>query len=184
MQINHLQKQKFKSFSTISSQISCDNKKATETKQCQTTADTREWCDCLQKTRLGLDPFDSKLSAPRCTTRWESEAKVGHCEVEKETRLQCWILIELENIGCCFERWAFEIRKGVILESSGTLKLWSTPLFKFSYQDIGFAACIEVHSRDVWSCTELSTLTDFWCLCTSRLLDSRYFLTCSCLYMA
>ena len=100
------------------------------------------------------------------------------------TRLQCWILIELENIGCCFERWAFEIRKGVILESSGTLKLWSTPLFKFSYQDIGFAACIEVHSRDVWSCTELSTLTDFWCLCTSRLLDSRYFLTCSCLYMA
>lgn len=64
------------------------------------------------------------------------------------TKLQCWILIELENIGCCFERWAFEIWKGVILESSGTLKLWSTRLFKFSYQDIGFAACIEVHSRD------------------------------------
>lgn len=107
----------------------------------------QEWCDCLQKTRLGLDPFDSKLSAPRCTTRWESEAKV-ELRGWEGMKLQCWMLIELENIGCCFERWAFEIRKGVILESSGTLKLWSTPLFKFSYQDIGFAACIEVHSRD------------------------------------
>ena len=44
--------------------------------------------------------------------------------------------------------WAFEIWKGVILESSCALELWSTPLFKFSCQDIGFAACMEVHGRD------------------------------------
>ena len=97
--------EKLKSLSTISYQISYNKKKETETNHCKTTAWTK-WLPKLQKTRLGLDPFDSKLSAPRCTT------PMGIAKLRRnETSSWCWMLIELENIGCCFERWAFEIWK-------------------------------------------------------------------------